>query len=267
MTEPKRQSTEELILEVLREVLARQEQQVAASQTLPAPPAPPPPAPRAEPLGLSLGTKPRDEASPPLPSARRDIDPETGLARAKIEQLEMYEQLAREPVINDIGARRLLSRLLVGVFLALILVNIPLVKGLPLARALPDSRALVIRDGLLLKGSGPEIYVLQDNHKRWISSLDAFAHFGYRWENVHEVEDEFLARFPDGPALHVLLKCDASPHIYRLENDRKRWLRDIATFQAEGHVWEDVRIVDCAYLRSLADGPPIPPDAGPPPQP
>lgn len=238
-------STDELILEVLREVLARQEQQLAASP----PPASSPP------------------ASPPPKPARRDIDPTTGLARAEIEQLDLYEQLARAPATKDIGASRLLFRLLAGVFFALILINIPLIKGLPLARALPDSRALVIRDGLLLKGSGPQIYVLQDNHKRWISSLDAFDHFDYRWGNVHIVEDEFLARFPDGPALHVLLKCDASPHIYRLENDRKRWIRDIATFQAEGHVWEDVRIVDCPYLRSLPDGLPIPPDSGPPPQP
>jgi len=28
-----------------------------------------------------------------------------------------------------------------------------------------------------------------------------------------------------------------------------------------------VRVVDCAYLRSIPDGPPIPADAGPPPQP
>jgi hypothetical protein len=64
-----------------------------------------------------------------------------------------------------------------------------------------------------------------------------------------------------------LLKCEASPHIYRLENDLKRWIKDIPTFTAEGHVWEDVQFVSCDYLRQIPNGPPIPPDAGPPPEP
>ena len=63
------------------------------------------------------------------------------------------------------------------------------------------------------------------------------------------------------------LKCDGSPHIYRLENQAKRWIKDIETFEAEGHVWEDVRFVSCQYLRDLPDGPPVPEDAGPPPEP
>ena len=41
-----------------------------------------------------------------------------------------------------------------------------------------------------------------------------------------------------------------------------RWIKDIPTFKAEGHVWEDVRFVSCEHLRSIPDGPPIPPDAG-----
>lgn len=88
----------------------------------------------------------------------------------------------------------------------------------------------------------PQVYVLEDNHKRWISSLDAFAHFGYRWTQVHQVSDDFVARFPDGRPLHVLLKCPERPHIYVLENDAKHWIKDIATFTAEGYVWEDVAI-------------------------
>jgi len=80
-------------------------------------------------------------------------------------------------------------------------------------------------------------------------------------------EDGYLNRFEIGTLLHVLLKCSASPHIYRLEDGEKRWIRDIDTFEAERHVWEDVRFVSCGYLRGLLDGETIPPDSGPPPQP
>jgi hypothetical protein len=150
----------------------------------------------------------------------------------------------------------------------IVLINIPLDAHLvSLARHLPDSSSLVIRDGLVLKGSGDAIYILQQDRLRWISSLDAFEHLGLSWNNVHLVDDSFLERFEFGRPIHVLLKCYDSGHIYRLENGRKRWIKDIATFESEGHVWSDVRMVDCAYLRSLSDGLPIPEDAGQPPSP
>lgn len=65
----------------------------------------------------------------------------------------------------------------------------------------------------------------------------------------------------------ILLKCTRSPHIYRLEDGTKRWIKDIPTFDAQGYRWNDVTYVSCDDLRAVPDGPPIPPDAGSPPQP
>lgn len=65
----------------------------------------------------------------------------------------------------------------------------------------------------------------------------------------------------------ILLKCHASPHIYLLEGGKKRWIDTIETFEQRGYVWSDVHFVPCADLRAIPDGVPIPPDAGPPPQP
>jgi hypothetical protein len=162
----------------------------------------------------------------------------------------------------------MLIRLVILVVALLILVNIPVNRyGVSLARILPETTSLIIRDGLVLKGSGPEIYVMEEGRLRWISSMDAFEHRNLTWEDVHVVEDEFLTKFEVGRPIHVLLKCRTSPHIYRLENEQKRWIQDIDAFEAEGHVWEDVRFVACQYLRDLPDGQPIPEDAGPPPQP
>ena len=172
------------------------------------------------------------------------------------------------PRLPSIDLGKTLARLLVLVALLIVAVNVPITShGLNLAHVMPDSATLVIRDGLILKGSGPEIYRLEKDELRWISSVDAFEHLGLAWKDVHVVEDSFLAKFELGQPIHVLLKCDGSPHIYRLENQHKRWIKDIDTFLAEGHVWEDVRLVSCEYLRQIPDGPPIPEDAGPPPQP
>jgi hypothetical protein len=150
-----------------------------------------------------------------------------------------------------------------------IVINIPINRhGTTLATAMPDSRALVFRNGLVVKEEDdPEIYVYQDGQFRWISSLDAFEMRGYTWENVHIVEDGFLESYEIGPPIHVILKCRASPHIYALEDDVKRWIVDIEAFENQGYVWEDVQWVSCSYIRNLPDGETIPPGHGPPPEP
>jgi hypothetical protein len=163
---------------------------------------------------------------------------------------------------------KMLGRLVILITILIVAVNVPVTRyGVSLARILPETASLIIREGLVLKGSGEEIYRLEDGQLRWISSMDAFDHLGLTWEDVHVVEDDFLTKFEEGRSIHVLLKCQASPHVYRLESDQKRWIKDIDTFLAEGHAWEDVRVVSCSYLRELPDGPAIPEDAGPPPQP
>jgi len=164
-------------------------------------------------------------------------------------------------------AARLMGRLALGLLVAIVLINIPW-RGRTLATAMPDSDSLIIRNGLVVKEESDErIYVYQDGRFRWISSLDAFEHYGFTWRDVHIVEDGYLDRYEKGADIHVLLKCRDSPHIYRLEEGLKRWIRDIDTFVAEEHVWEDVRFVSCQYLRDLPDGETIPSGSGPPPQP
>ena len=279
MADEQSPSPEELILAMLRDVLARQARQMGLAPPRPGQPAPapappalspekPPAAETQPPPAVSPVPRPRPVAPPPRVDMTRPVgeaEPEP-LSATEVETLAEYNDRAAHPLPAS-NLPRTLRLLTAGLCVLLILINLPVFNGLALARALPDRQALIIRDGLLLKGRGPEIYVLESNHKRWISSLDAFEHYRYRWDEVHIVEDSFLNQFPNGRPLHVLLKCNDSPHIYRLENDRKRWIKDIPTFKAEGHVWEDVRFVSCERLRSIPDGPPIPPDAGPPPQP
>lgn len=164
---------------------------------------------------------------------------------------------------------RLMKRLALGLFVAIVAINIPFGRhGTTLATALPDTASLVIREGLVVKEEDDEeIYVYQDDQFRWISNMATFEAYGFVWGDVHVVEDGFLGRFRIGPPLSLLAKCETSPHVYVLEGKSKRWIRDIETFVAEGYAWEDVQIVSCQTLRDLPDGETIPPDSGPPPQP
>ncbi|HSJ55617.1 MAG TPA: hypothetical protein VLC95_00450 [Anaerolineae bacterium] len=235
------------------------ERHVEPVETKPAPV----PVPRPEPPAAEQRRSVPEHAGPA--SHAMHVAPRPVPAREPAPGDEGWEPPARLPSIN---MGKMLLRLVILVAVLIALVNVPVNKyGTSLARILPESQALVIRDGLVLKGSGPEIYILDNDRLRWISSLDAFEHLGLTWEDVHLVEDSFLEKFQEGLALHVLLKCGSSPHIYRLENEQKRWIRDIDAFTAEGHVWEDVRFVSCKYLRDLPAGPSIPEDAGPAPEP
>ena len=162
-----------------------------------------------------------------------------------------------------------MARLAIGVLVAIVLINIPLnAQGTALARSIPSSASLVIANGLLIKeANSPDVYVFQDNSFHWITSLDAFDYFGYRWQDVHGVEAGFLNQYPKGTPIYVLLKCESSPHVYQLDVGQKRWIVDIPTFTAQGYVWNDVKIVPCDYLRRLPDGDSIPPGRGSPPSP
>jgi len=177
-----------------------------------------------------------------------------------------------EPEVLVVGpshASRLMWRLVLGLLVAVVLINIPFNRyGARLATAMPDTASLIVRDGLVVtEEDDEEIYIYQDNAFRWISSMDAFENLGLTWEDVHVVEDGFLDRHEIGTPVHVLLKCWESPHVYRLEGGVKRWIVDIETFESEGHRWEDIHTVSCDYLRGLPDGETVPPDQGPPPQP
>lgn len=290
-TPGQRSSKIDQILDLLLDALAERQQQ---RQSAPAPRLPFAPTPRSEPEQRRTAL-PQAEPKPPSPIPQpvtepgdknrerpRTVEPTpaprlgaTATAAPTAPQLgpqarpgpgdKGWEPPPRKPSIQ---MGRLLGRLAIAIAALVVLINIPVSRyGVSLARILPETSSLIIRDGLVLKGSGPEIYVLQKNRLRWISSMDAFEHLGLGWKDVHIVDDRTLGQFEKGKPIHVLLKCQSSPHIYRLENDQKRWIKDIATFVAEGHVWDDVRFVSCDYLRQIPDGPPIPEDAGPPPSP
>lgn len=55
------------------------------------------------------------------------------------------------------------------------------------------------RDGVLLKGSRPEVYVIQRGQKCWIPDPATFKAKGYDWNKIVVIPDEELERIPRGP--------------------------------------------------------------------
>lgn len=55
------------------------------------------------------------------------------------------------------------------------------------------------RDGVLLKGSRPEVYVIQGGRRSWIPDPATFKAKGYDWNKIVVIPDEELERIPRGP--------------------------------------------------------------------
>ena len=174
----------------------------------------------------------------------------------------------RQPRPPQPGANpgRSLAQILIVLVVVLVLVNIPLNKyRAGLIQLVPHNSAMVIHDGLLLQGSGPEIYVVQDYKLRWITSPEVFERY-FNVGDVSTVEDSFLEQFGRGQPIRRLVRCQGSPTVYALENGRKRWVAD-PPLANQASAWDRIELVSCSYLRGFPAGLPIPEDAGLPPQP
>lgn len=60
---------------------------------------------------------------------------------------------------------------------------------------------LAVEPGMLLKGGGDKVYVIEGTLRRWITSAAAFAARGYQWSQVHFVAESALANFAEGASI------------------------------------------------------------------
>ena len=67
-------------------------------------------------------------------------------------------------------------------------------SGPPCPHVLPPN-------GSLVKGSGPEVYVMEGGVKRHIPDLATFAAMGFLWGNLNNIPDSVLNSIPTGEPL------------------------------------------------------------------
>jgi subtilisin family serine protease len=63
----------------------------------------------------------------------------------------------------------------------------------------PTSGNMKIRDGVLIKGSGSAVYVMEYGEKRHITSGSVFSALGYQWKNILILSDAIIDGYPTGP--------------------------------------------------------------------
>jgi hypothetical protein len=100
----------------------------------------------------------------------------------------------------------------------------------------------------LAKGSGPTIYLMDQGQKKPIPNPDIFLNWGFRWEDIVIVSDAYLNSRPTGPMLKRIAKAPSSSTVYLMDQNMKKPIPDIATFQRYGFRWEDLVTVSDEFL-------------------
>jgi hypothetical protein len=119
---------------------------------------------------------------------------------------------------------------------------------------------LLLPDGTLLKGGGPEIYLFTGGARRWVPDPPTLLCVG-SWQAVVTLPDSFVSAIPRGPDLPSrangsLLKA-SGPKVFVVEGCRRRWVPDPDTLNTLGG-WAGVRGVSDADLASIPEWFPLP---------
>ena len=107
----------------------------------------------------------------------------------------------------------------------------------------------------LVKGSGPEIFLIQDGERRWITDSKTFDTYGFNYSQVKEIFDEELNNYLEGTPIiknGTLLKGSNS-NIYIVINGIRRLVRP-TVFNKYKFQHEDVNCVSDNNLLSIPEG-------------
>lgn len=142
---------------------------------------------------------------------------------------------------------------LVSVVLA---VNLPINgQGAGLIQRVPNATPIALYEGMILQGSGPERYVLENHQLRPFESTETYRYFDNRYHFVvHRVTDQLLAQFRPGPPIRRLVTCRDTPYVFILEKGYRRQVVALPV-GASSNRWDSVETIACSKLYTFTQGP------------
>lgn len=107
----------------------------------------------------------------------------------------------------------------------------------------PLSKPLAYSEGSLIRGQGPEIYLVENEKRRHITSLALFKNKVFNWKKVISVSEEELLAHPIGQIVFfsdgTLIK-GSTPEIYLIKSEKRHWIKTGEVFSKLGYKWRDV---------------------------
>lgn len=109
-------------------------------------------------------------------------------------------------------------------------------------------------EGTLIRGQGPEVYVISNGQRRHIKNPVVFKKLQYNWENIIEVDDEELKLYSEDASLDedsdypdsTLIRQQGQPTVYVVEGDKLKPITSEDAFHSHNYRWNRVKIVPSA---------------------
>ncbi|WP_088103457.1 glycosyltransferase [Halalkalibacter urbisdiaboli] len=126
-----------------------------------------------------------------------------------------------------------------------------------------------IPSGTLVKGLAPTVYLIEDQKRRVVTNK-VFKLLKYNQQKVVSIPDPVLFKYEEGQPIdssiftipeyfpsYRLLKGDSQPHIYFIENHKKRHILNLRAFRKYHFNKHEIIKVNQSFLESFPDGDPI----------
>lgn len=93
-------------------------------------------------------------------------------------------------------------------------------------------------------------YVTQNGMRRHIPNPQTFTSYGNKWEDVVEIKASELYAYPQ----NELIRLEGDPRVWRIEKDKKSWIKTLGAFYREGYGFNNVAPVNMTEFNSYQEG-------------
>lgn len=121
----------------------------------------------------------------------------------------------------------------------------------------PQPTATPLPQGALVKGTGPEVFLIDMGVRRLIATPDVFFALGYKEIAIITVPQAVLDAYPEASPIHSTVLQGSTDDVYVVENGVRRHIPDVAAFDALGYQPTDISRVSDTLLRSFPAGEPV----------
>lgn len=83
-----------------------------------------------------------------------------------------------------------------------------------------------VKEGSLVKGSTPAVYVIEDGKKRHIPDPATFKHMGFSWNAIRQISDEVLQQIADGQPLPSVKSQKPEKLQQRVKENKRKELEE-----------------------------------------
>jgi len=99
----------------------------------------------------------------------------------------------------------------------------------------------------LIRGEGPEIYLIENGKRRHISSAVVFEKAGFNWDNVIKVNQQELLSHPSGVKFllsdDILVREEGMHPVYIIKDKKRHWIKTADVFYKLGYKWSDIIVL------------------------